>query len=150
MAREAIELIAPHFLKTIQIMYVEYVRDPANAFSTQTLPFPGGLELTVKLLPDVHYTINGFGTGPLYNPPANSTIGQPTLAITAVNGVAAPANPQGNYLSPDIQIAAGSAVTVSIAAQNVPTATVVNLRLDSNVSGDTLVQCSPLEGTIAS
>jgi predicted O-methyltransferase YrrM len=62
MAREAIELIAPHLRRGAVIItdntaafpenyteYFAYVRDPANAFSTQTLPFAGGLELTVKL-----------------------------------------------------------------------------------------------------
>jgi hypothetical protein len=29
--------------------YFDYVRDPNNAFTTQTLPFAGGLEMTVKL-----------------------------------------------------------------------------------------------------
>jgi predicted O-methyltransferase YrrM len=62
MARPAIELLTPHLQAGAIIItdntaafpenyieYFEFVNDPANAFSTQTLPFPGGLEFTVKL-----------------------------------------------------------------------------------------------------
>jgi predicted O-methyltransferase YrrM len=62
MARAAIELIAPHLRAGAVIItdntgafpenyteYFEFVLDPVNAFSTQTLPFSGGLEFTVKL-----------------------------------------------------------------------------------------------------
>jgi len=62
LARAAIELIAPHLRPGAIVIadntsafpenyteYFEFLLDPANAFSTQTLPFSGGLELTVKL-----------------------------------------------------------------------------------------------------
>jgi predicted O-methyltransferase YrrM len=62
MARPAIELIAPHFRRGAIVIadntgdfdesyaeYFDYVRNPGNAFTTQTLPFAGGLEMTVKL-----------------------------------------------------------------------------------------------------
>jgi hypothetical protein len=29
--------------------YFAFIRDPANRFATQTLPFQGGLELSVRL-----------------------------------------------------------------------------------------------------
>lgn len=61
MARPALELIAPHLrsggvviadnTKTYADGYADYfafIRDPANGLITQTLPFAGGLELTVK------------------------------------------------------------------------------------------------------
>jgi predicted O-methyltransferase YrrM len=62
MARTALGLIAPHLRRGAIVIadntaqfrqdYAEYfafLGDPANAFTTQTLPFAGGLELTVKL-----------------------------------------------------------------------------------------------------
>jgi predicted O-methyltransferase YrrM len=62
MARPAIELITPHLRRGAVVIadntsefdesyeaYFDYVRNPTNAFTTQTLPFAGGLEMTVKL-----------------------------------------------------------------------------------------------------
>jgi predicted O-methyltransferase YrrM len=61
LARPAIELVGPHLRKgavvvadntdTYRIAYGEYfayINDPANGFSTMTLPFDGGLEMSVK------------------------------------------------------------------------------------------------------
>lgn len=61
LARPAIELLGPHLRKgavviadntdTYRIAYGEYfayINDPANGFSTMTLPFDGGLEMSVK------------------------------------------------------------------------------------------------------
>lgn len=62
MVRPAIELIAPRLRKGAVVIcdntsqfegayrdYFAFVNDPANGLSTQTLPFEGGLEFTVKL-----------------------------------------------------------------------------------------------------
>ena len=62
MARPALELIAPHLrrgaivcadntasVRTPYRYYFEFVNDPANGFITMTLPFEGGLEMTVKV-----------------------------------------------------------------------------------------------------
>jgi predicted O-methyltransferase YrrM len=62
MARPAIELITPHLRRGAIVIadntadfdesyaaYFDYVRNPINAFTTQTLPFGGGLEMTVKI-----------------------------------------------------------------------------------------------------
>lgn len=61
MARPAIELIAPHLREGAVVCadntggrfpyqaYFEFINDPANGFRTQTLPFEGGFEFTVKL-----------------------------------------------------------------------------------------------------
>ena len=62
MVRPAIELIAPHLRpgaviacdNTTQFAdayreYFAFVRDPANRLATLTLPFEGGLELTVRI-----------------------------------------------------------------------------------------------------
>src|SRR5262245_45858307 len=62
MARPALERVAPALRKGAVILadntvsfregyadYFAFVRDPANGFHTLTLPYEGGLELTVKL-----------------------------------------------------------------------------------------------------
>jgi predicted O-methyltransferase YrrM len=62
MARPALERIAPHLRPGAIVIadntsqfaeayedYFAFVRDPKNGLVTQTLPFPGGLEMTVKL-----------------------------------------------------------------------------------------------------
>jgi predicted O-methyltransferase YrrM len=62
MARPAIELIAPRLrpgaivcadnttaVGNFYRAYFEFVNDPANGLRTMTLPFPGGLELTVRV-----------------------------------------------------------------------------------------------------
>jgi predicted O-methyltransferase YrrM len=62
MARPAIELITPHLRRGAIVIaddtgdsregyaaYFDYMRNPNNAFTTQTLPFAGGLEMAVKL-----------------------------------------------------------------------------------------------------
>jgi len=62
MARPALERVAPHLRpgaivvadNTTQFRdayrdYFAFLDDPANRFSTVTLPFPGGLELSVRL-----------------------------------------------------------------------------------------------------
>src|SRR5262245_21390399 len=62
MARPALELVSPHLRpgaiviadNTTQFReqyedYFEFIANPLNHLSTQTLPYPGGLELTVKI-----------------------------------------------------------------------------------------------------
>lgn len=62
MARPAIELLGPHLHQGAVIVtdntaefpenyyeFFEYINDPRHGFSTQTLPFAGGLEFTIKL-----------------------------------------------------------------------------------------------------
>jgi predicted O-methyltransferase YrrM len=61
MVRPAIELVAPHLRRGAIVIadntktyrddyrdYFEFINDPANRFRTMTLPFEGGLELTVR------------------------------------------------------------------------------------------------------
>lgn len=61
MARPALELVAPHLApgaivlcdnteqyRTEYADYFAFINDPANAFTTMTLPFRGGLELSVR------------------------------------------------------------------------------------------------------
>lgn len=62
MARPAIELIAPHLRRGAIVIVdntenrppsyrdlFDFIDDPVNGFTTQTLPFEGGLEMAVKL-----------------------------------------------------------------------------------------------------
>ena len=88
-------------------------------------------------------------SGPLYNVPPNSTLALPTLSIMQINGVTVPVNPQGNPSVPDIQINANTAVTVNIAASNIPLATVVTLRVTADGSADQVIPCAPLGGTVS-
>ena len=61
MARPALELIAPHLRAGAVVVcdntqgyrdeyaaYFDFINDPANGFRTMTLPFEGGLELSVR------------------------------------------------------------------------------------------------------
>jgi predicted O-methyltransferase YrrM len=61
MARPALELVAPHLRPGAMVVcdntrehraayadYFAFLEDPANGFSTMTLPFSGGLELSVR------------------------------------------------------------------------------------------------------
>jgi predicted O-methyltransferase YrrM len=61
LARPAIELVGPHLREGAIVIadntdsyriaygdYFDWINDPANGFSTMTLPFDGGLEMSVK------------------------------------------------------------------------------------------------------
>ena len=85
----------------------------------------------------------------LYLPPANSTMPLPSLKVTGVNGVAVPAEASGQFLTPDVVISASSAVTVNLAAANIPLGTVVSLRITEVSGPDTTISCAPLAGTLA-
>ncbi len=62
LARPALALVAPHMRKGAVVItdntntyrrayadYFAFLDDPANGFSTMTLPFEGGLEMSVKM-----------------------------------------------------------------------------------------------------
>jgi len=85
----------------------------------------------------------------LYLPPANSTLPFPSLTITKVNGAAVPPEAAGSYLTPDVTIAAAGAVTVNLAAANIPLGTIVTLRIAAGAAADTSVACTALAGTVA-
>jgi hypothetical protein len=94
------------------------------------------------------YSGSTVTAGPLYNPPLPS--GLPAVQVVSVNGVAAPTAVTGSLLVPDFTISAGSAVTINIAAQNIPLGTVVNLYLSSEQGNDSVVACQGLGGQITS
>jgi hypothetical protein len=70
--------------------------------------------------------------------------------VVSVNGVAAPAVVTGNTLVMDISVSANSAVTIAIAAANIPVGTVVKLIISAETTGDQIITCDPLAGTVAS
>lgn len=72
-----------------------------------------------------------------------------SVTITSINGVAAPANPVGSPTIPDVTIAAAAAVTVNIAATQVPLGTQVTLTLVPSIGSAVSTQCSALTGTTA-
>lgn len=86
--------------------------------------------------------------GPV-TPPANT----PTLRITAVAGVAPPANPQGSFLAtPDITLSptVTNPVTVNLAASNVPVGTSIAVTVKSEGAAPTTTLSTGLTGTLAS
>jgi hypothetical protein len=91
----------------------------------------------------------GVVLGPLFVPPADSTLSTPSLKITQVNGVQVPPEAAGQYLTPDVIIAATGAVTVNLAAANIPLGTIVTLRITAETGSDTTISCTPLAGTLA-
>lgn len=80
--------------------------------------------------------------------------GFPTLRITAVAGVAAPANPNATFLAaPDIALSPTltNPVTVDLAATHVPVSTAVEVAVvTEGVATRTIVNSTPLGGTLAS
>jgi len=139
----AINLIAPTILGAGSLVVNSgvYIGGYQNyngiiRFSTNTNSFTGNAN-------------GGIILGPLYLPPPNSTLTTPNLRITQVNGVNVPINPGGQYLYPDVIVAASGSVPIAIAAANIPLGTVANLRLTSETGPDQLVTCSALAGTIA-
>ncbi|MCX6596171.1 MAG: hypothetical protein NTV70_07370 [Acidobacteria bacterium] len=87
--------------------------------------------------------------GPLFVPPANSTLAEPSVRITQINGAAVPTSPKGEYLRPDVIINASTPVTVNVEAKNMPLTAAVKLRVTSETAGDQLVDCVALSGSSA-
>ena len=140
----AIHLVAPAILGTGTLSVLSGLPVPGNGgqpntgivrFSTNANSFTGSASALVL--------------GPLYLPPANSTLAAPSLTITQVNGVAVPPQASGQYLSPDVIISATGAVNVNLAASNIPLGTVVSLRITAETAPDTTIACPGLTGTLA-
>jgi hypothetical protein len=91
-------------------------------------------------------------TAASYAAPTTVTLpNAPTLVITSVAGVTAPAAPGGSLASPDVTLAAGTTnpVTVSLAATNVPVGTVVTVTVKGQV-GAASTTTATLAGSSAS
>jgi hypothetical protein len=94
-------------------------------------------------------TQTGIGySGHLALPP--STAATAMVNVTSVNGVAVPANPGGSIAFPDVAFSSAGAVTVAIAASNVPVGTVVTLTLIPEIGNIVTATCAALAGTVAS
>lgn len=81
-------------------------------------------------------------TGPFYTLPLPS--GLPDLTITQVNGVNVANPPSGQLTGLDVVVNAPGASTVTIATNNIPIGTAVNLRISSEIVTDQSITCSPL------
>jgi hypothetical protein len=80
-----------------------------------------------------------------------SLTGDPTLRITSVGGLAAPAYPTGDRLTPDVTLNASGPITIGIAASNIPIGTVIAVTLLFEAgTTPTTINCSPLAGILSS
>jgi hypothetical protein len=87
---------------------------------------------------------------PLIAPPLPTATTAPTVTITSVSGVSVPQPALGAFQTPDVTINSATAVTINIAATNVPVGTVVTLAIQSELGADQTITCNPLAGTPAS
>lgn len=81
---------------------------------------------------------------PLF-PPTESA---PQVRISSIDGIAVTQNPNGSFAVPDIVINKGDTALISIAAQNIPVGTAVNLSLYSETEGTIAFASTPLAGTL--
>jgi len=84
-------------------------------------------------------------------PGALALPGSPSLTITSVAGVAAPASPTGSYSSPDILLPAGTAnpMTIALAAANIPLGTTVTVTVKPLDGAASSATSTALTGTLA-
>lgn len=85
-------------------------------------------------------------------PSAPVITNNPTLTITSVGGVSAPATLTGSMATPDFVLAAGtSSVTVNFAASNIPLGTTLSVTVKGQIQGIISTATSGgLSGTVAS
>ena len=73
----------------------------------------------------------------------------PSVRVTHVDGQPVPPYPTGSFTVPDVAINKSAAVTVQIAASNIPPGTVVKLYISSENAPDQTIDSLPLAGTLA-
>jgi hypothetical protein len=73
----------------------------------------------------------------------------PSVRVVNIDGQPVPANPMGSFTVPDVAINKSAAVTVQIAASNIPPGTVVKLYISSENAPDQTIDSLPLAGTLA-
>lgn len=96
-------------------------------------------------------TINFAQVPSIDKPGALALPGTPSLTITSVAGVAAPASPTGSFAIPDITLPAGTAnpMTIALAASNIPLGTTVTVTAKPLDGAASLATSTPLAGTLA-
>lgn len=88
--------------------------------------------------------------GPLVEVPVPTTM--PVVRVTSIGGIAVPGQPNNQYTAPDVSLDSASAVSLEVAAKNIPVGTVLRLHVTSEGttgSADQVVSSSPLTGTLA-
>ena len=75
----------------------------------------------------------------------------PSLTVTTVAGVAAPASPTGSFANPDITLPAGTAnpISIGLAASNIPLGTTVTVSVKPLDGAASSATSTPLAGTLA-
>ena len=107
----AINLVAPTILGASSLVV------------TSGTPYGGGKNYNGIIRISISTNTNSFTgnanggiiLGPLYLPPPNCTLTTPNLRVTQVYGVNVPTNPGGQYLYPDVIVAASGSFSISIA-----------------------------------
>jgi hypothetical protein len=76
----------------------------------------------------------------------------PTLSITAIGGVTAPASPSGSFSTPDVvlPVTTTNPVTINLAAANIPVGTIISLSVIGQTGGYSTTVSSPLAGSSTS
>jgi hypothetical protein len=97
------------------------------------------------------FNVAGVAPSVTSQPSSVALANTPTLAITAVAGVAAPASPTGSFTAPDITLPAGttSPVSVSLTGANIPTGTTVTVTVKGQM-GSASSATATLTGSLAS
>lgn len=98
-------------------------------------------------------TVLGYGPTGTYvsyaSPGAVFLSSTPSLKITSVAGLAAPAQPTGSYATPDITLPATTtnSVTVDLAGTNIPVGTIVTVVVTPQNGAASTVNSAPLSGS---
>lgn len=85
--------------------------------------------------------------GPLQNVPLPTTT---NLRIISVNGVAAPAFPQGGFLVPDLSLNTTATVPIVVQATNIPVNSPITIQLTTEEGADILTTPVNLTGSLSS
>ena len=96
-------------------------------------------------------TINYAQVPSIAQPGALALPGTPTLMITSVAGVGAPASPTGAYATPDITLPAGTAnpMTIGLTASNIPLGTAVTVTVKPLDGAASSATSTALSGALA-
>jgi len=114
----------------------------------------GGGAGRIRLEADTNtLTVNLRGVIPSFGPASNVTVPNvPTLSITTVAGMAAPATPSASYGTPDIVLPATTVnpVSVTLAASNIPPGTILSVRVTPWVGAASSTTSTALSGSLDS